>query len=384
MNSQGHKALARTLLPFNRKERYFTGTVLPSVVCADNLRHLHHFFRLLTTRPLPVVEPDPAKTNLQFFTEYNFVEALVSAPPGRFPEAPTSRDTPDLVCLLGGGPNVLIAVEAKMYDRPSRADLLAQFEAQERILSYLGEHLPATVVHTMLLPEQLARRVALPDSVTVVTWERLADTFRPLLGPSHYFLAALDYALEHYESLMSKSGGSAGQNADGWLAGEEILARINRRDPQVLQIGRIRGASGPEFLEDIRSGRWRTLQYEVSGAATPANRNWFSAEEFVAGVTGSAKPTFAEWSASQSSSGARRSEGARPHHRRLRGDEIVRLRSDPTIRCVGRNRGLHGPEFRGDVASGAWRSQVYEVCSASPPPNHNWFTIREFLDAVRA
>ncbi len=78
----GHRALVDQHLPLNRKERYFTGTVLPAIVCADNFRHFDLFLRLLTTAELPRVDPHPERTNLQFFTEYSFVEALTGAGPG--------------------------------------------------------------------------------------------------------------------------------------------------------------------------------------------------------------------------------------------------------------------------------------------------------------
>ncbi len=381
----GHRALVDQHLPLNRKERYFTGTVLPAIVCADNFRHFDLFLRLLTTAELPRVDPHPERTNLQFFTEYSFVEALTGAAKGRFPDPPHTKDTPDLVCFLRGHVDVLIAVEAKMYDSPSGADLRVQFDAQRRLLAYLQRHLPASdVVHVMLLPEKLARRAGLGEEIPVVTWESVVDAYLPVLGADHYFLAVLRLALERYDALVSSAAWQSGKNADGWLPGSTILKRAEQGDRSIRQVGRHRGLDGPVFAEDLRTGGWKNQPYEVSAAETPANRNWFPVEDFVRAVRGSVPAAVV--SAPFAAAAAPRSIGvdvAKPHHRTMTGDEIVTRRGDPTIRQVGRGGGLHGPNFVQDVGGGTWRTQRYEVCSADGPPNRNWFAVEAFLAAVR-
>ena len=70
-------------LPINRKERYYTGTVLPMIVASDGFKH---FGRSLTLCGVPevVLEADPASSNVQFFTEYGFEESLKDGAEKRF------------------------------------------------------------------------------------------------------------------------------------------------------------------------------------------------------------------------------------------------------------------------------------------------------------
>lgn len=46
--------MLRTELQLNRKERFFTGTVFPMIVCKDNFRHLHLLLSLLGVFPIPM------------------------------------------------------------------------------------------------------------------------------------------------------------------------------------------------------------------------------------------------------------------------------------------------------------------------------------------
>lgn len=107
--------LLNTALPMNRKERFFTGTVLPMVVCAGNFAHFDRFLKLVGAPDLPVIA-DPDSANVQLFTEYGFAESLMAA--ARFPTVPVGRDTPDFVVLIRGKLSALIAVEAKIVLPP--------------------------------------------------------------------------------------------------------------------------------------------------------------------------------------------------------------------------------------------------------------------------
>ncbi|HEX6359583.1 hypothetical protein, partial [Actinophytocola sp.] len=60
-------------LPLNRKERYYTGTVLPAIVCADNFAHLGRLANLLPTGDLDV-RAEPEDCTALFFTEYGLSE----------------------------------------------------------------------------------------------------------------------------------------------------------------------------------------------------------------------------------------------------------------------------------------------------------------------
>lgn len=64
-------------LPINRKERYYTGTVLPGIICHDNLKHLLRFLKLLGIKDLKL-DADDLSANVQFFTEYGLAESIFS------------------------------------------------------------------------------------------------------------------------------------------------------------------------------------------------------------------------------------------------------------------------------------------------------------------
>jgi hypothetical protein len=56
-------------LPLNRKERYFTGTVLPALLCAGDMAHLGLLGSLLGLGELDI-RADPHDATVLFFTEY--------------------------------------------------------------------------------------------------------------------------------------------------------------------------------------------------------------------------------------------------------------------------------------------------------------------------
>src|SRR4030088_3253529 len=65
-------------LPLTRKERYYTGTVLPAIVTSDNFTHLARLARLLPTRDL-TIRADPDDCTVLFFTEYGLSGRLFRA-----------------------------------------------------------------------------------------------------------------------------------------------------------------------------------------------------------------------------------------------------------------------------------------------------------------
>lgn len=71
-------------LPLNRKERYYTGTVLPMLIASDRFAHLHHFLTLceLDVKPFGR-EAVSGAPGIQFFTEYNLVESIFGSSQSR-------------------------------------------------------------------------------------------------------------------------------------------------------------------------------------------------------------------------------------------------------------------------------------------------------------
>src|SRR5437879_6336311 len=87
-------------LPLNRKEKFYTGTVFPGIVCADDFRHFNVFADLLPGSPSFKVDPRPDTATIQFFTEYSPLHSIVGDAKARMLDIPASNETPDVAILL--------------------------------------------------------------------------------------------------------------------------------------------------------------------------------------------------------------------------------------------------------------------------------------------
>ena len=94
----GLSGLFSRRLPINRKERYYTGTVLPMIVAGEGFKHFGRFLTLCGV-PKVALEADPASSNVQFLTEYGFKESLADGAEKRFRD-PGGRYIPDLVVYV--------------------------------------------------------------------------------------------------------------------------------------------------------------------------------------------------------------------------------------------------------------------------------------------
>lgn len=274
----GLSELFRGRLPINRKERYYTGTVLPMIVASDGFAHLGRFLALCGV-PEVTVEADPASTNVQFFTEYGFKESLKDGAEERFQD-PGGQDTPDLVVYVESEPPLLLSVEAKVFDRPSVANLREQLRKQADLLSVMaaGVGTRPSVHQVALFPAEFSASERI-DEVPVLTWERVADTFRDI-APA-YWIGVLDEALRRYSQLASHGSNTYGQNCDAKILGQEIYDRHQRDDTTYSWMGRNRGLHGPELQKDVETGKWRTQRYEVRHNPLRGNRNWFPIDAFI-------------------------------------------------------------------------------------------------------
>ncbi|MGI5939679.1 MAG: hypothetical protein ACOX8V_03185 [Thermoleophilia bacterium] len=278
--------LIATGLPLNRKERYFTGTVLPMIVCANGFRELDVLASLIPGCTLPPIDGRPQTTNIQFFTEYSLVESIFgSQATKRFPSPPKTKDTPDVMILARGNETVLIAIEAKMYNRPQRHSLVKQLEAQQTQLAYLAHHVKIDHLHHVaLLPSGYVESigaapvVAGQKEIPILTWETLLEAYRPIRGDDDYFTGVLAIALERWQDLCSQPE-TWGKNAESKCAGQDIVDGYRKSHPWKT-MGRSGGIEGPILEADLQSGNWRTRLYEVSSKAEPANNNWFTIDKF--------------------------------------------------------------------------------------------------------
>lgn len=263
-------------LPLNRKERYYTGTVLPGLIGSGGFGHLGRFLERCGLEVAVGGRLDEP-SDLLFCTEYGFAESVFTTEDRALWGSDLDADTPDVVIA---GPDRLVAVEAKMFHNPNAADLTAQMSRQAKVISRWVEVLglpEERVKHVLLLPEKLPAAFGVLDW-RVVTWEQVLQDYR-VVGP-RYWANVLATALADYEDLVSK-GPLFGENKDGRLTGAEIVDQHAEGILPYKWVGRSGGRTGPKFVDDVNSGAWRAKSYEVA-LQGPANTNWFSIADFIA------------------------------------------------------------------------------------------------------
>ena len=263
-------------LPINRKERYYTGTVLPMIVACDGFKHLNRFLELCGAPSKVAVEADPASCNIEFFTEYSLKESLRGGAEKRFSD-PAGKDTPDLVIYIESDTSLLLSVEAKLFERASADILQGQLRKQADLLCIMSEGLGTRplVRQVALLPAKLGVSGPIGD-VPVLTWEQVACAFRDVAPV--YWTAVLDEALSRYEELVSRG---AKKNYNARIAGQRICMRYNKGDNPYVWMVREGGLHGPEIQEDLETGRWMKRKYLVSHQPPPKKDNWFPIADFV-------------------------------------------------------------------------------------------------------
>lgn len=279
-----------TIIPLNRKERFYTGTVLPAIICADNFKQMNRFFGLIGGFDIAIeINPDPENCNIVFQTEYSFKESVYGEHFQKmYSEKHETKDTPDLVILITEPEKYLFVCEAKMFSNITPGDLNRQLMNQEWFIDTIKGKLgipDENCFHFALVPEGL-----IPDktrlSRPVVYWEEVLNAYNDI-QKSEYFFNILKMALQKYELLKSNSGNQLltyGKNMDFRLSGESILEL--HKSGKNFWVGRNLGLSGEKFRVDVESGGWKHFEYEINLDAQEApNRNWFSSGEFYKAVT---------------------------------------------------------------------------------------------------
>ncbi|MGZ4447648.1 MAG: hypothetical protein ACXVEC_13020 [Nocardioides sp.] len=265
-------------LPLNRKERFYTGTVLPGIVCSDFSRL--NLLTALMGHPDVEASGDPAQSGVVFFTEYGIAESAYGPAAARFAGLPTARDTPDVVFLTVRPSPVLFALEAKMYDRPGGGELRHQLDLQRELLDPLAVRLAewlgvdeVPVAHRALLPAAQEGLHLAPHQA--LSWEQVRDAYADV-APA-YWMQMLNEALSRYDDLVTR----VVANDDARLTGAAIVAAFHAGTLPYTSMGRSLGLAGATMRADLETGAWRETAYQVA-LNDPGNRNWFPVADFVA------------------------------------------------------------------------------------------------------
>lgn len=279
----------KNYLPVNRKERYYTATILPAIICDDNFKNLFLFLNLIENFPKDIkIQPDASINNIQFITEFSLKESFNYCA-REFLDVPSTKDTPDLVILITQPELLLVVIEGKMFGNTSIFDFKTQIEAQKKIIKSLQKTLSIkteNIFHIGLIPKEYFTSKPLIDC-QIMYWEDIIGAYTDL-QTNKYFLEVLKLAVKNYSSLASaKEGafGSFGKNMEVRLNGIQILAEYEKG--KHFWVGRKKGLSGDLLKMDRDSGGWKNFSYEVNFKAESApNKNWFSAKDFVEFILG--------------------------------------------------------------------------------------------------
>ncbi len=271
-------------LPLNRKERFYTGTILPGIICFQNFEFIHLFFRLIENFPQNLsIQPDSVHNNIQFLTEYSLKESA-NFSGKKFIDLPSTKDTPDLVILITKPELYLIVIEAKMFSSAFIDKFKEQIEAQEKIIDCIKSNLKIkkeNIFHIGLVPKNYFSNY-IQTNCQMLYWEDIIDAYKNILG-KNYFFETLKLALNNYSTLNSSSDGafgSFGQNMEDKLSGLDIVNLY--KSGKNFWVGRGGGINGKTLKTDIEFGGWKTFKYEVNFTEnSEPNRNWFSSKKFV-------------------------------------------------------------------------------------------------------
>lgn len=271
-------------IPLNRKERYYTGTVLPQIICYNNFQYFSRFTDLIKGFPKNLkINPDANFNNIIFMTEYSLNESYKDLNDRKkYIDVPLTKETPDLVVIITEPEKLLIIVEAKMYSYADFSTFKSQFKDQKKMVNCIKNNLgieEKNIFHLALVPEKYFNS-SNTDEFQILFWEEILKSFNDILN-ENYFYNILKVAISSFDILRSSSYAFStyGKNMDDKLTGLEIMELHN--SGKRFCVGRGEGVSGNKFMTDIHSGGWKIFPYEVKYDSVPINRNWFTSSQFV-------------------------------------------------------------------------------------------------------
>jgi len=264
--------IMKTELPLNRKERFYTGTVLPALLFHNGLTNFYRFLKIIRDLPKEINESTTGG-NFLFYTEYNLKESAGERSVGRKIYAPRN-DSPDFIIEILKPIKTFIIIEAKMFENTTTSKISNQIRNQKK---FVGEVLKnefklqnSQVIHIALLPRNSG--VSEGNNFQVIYWDEFLEGQFPDLLEDCFFYNYLKFGLDNYDDLVSVNVGPD-------TVGLEIykLAKQGNR----FWVGRDGGAD--KIDEDGANGTWKTRVYFTYQNKPKGGRkdNWITSEQFV-------------------------------------------------------------------------------------------------------
>lgn len=279
------KQWLKSELPINRKERFYTGTVLPSILFHNGLSNLFRFLREIEGFPLSINENN-TQDNFLFYTEYNLKESAGKKSVGAEIYTVT-RDTPDVIIEILPPQRMFVVIEAKMYANLTQNDFGKQMAAQKlAVIDPLKDKYGlnnAQIFRVALTPRRLGFKRT--EDYQVINWEFLLDN-EDIDLQGNYFAHFLRFALERYGELVCDQSGMA-STVERRIPGFDVYE--NGIGQKTLWVGRKGGKRIIE--EDVKKGIWRDKLYAINTQKPQGGQkgNWISSHEFAAIVDSATK-----------------------------------------------------------------------------------------------
>jgi hypothetical protein len=279
------KEWLKSELPLNRKERFYTGTVLPSILFHNGLSNFYRFLKEIEGLPTSV-DQEKTNDNFLFYTEYNLKESGGKKSVGAEIYTAT-RETPDVIIEILEPERVFIVIEAKMFANLTQADFNNQMAAQKSsVIDKLKDQYGLDndrIFHVALTPEKLEFETTL--DYQVINWEFFFDT-KEIDLQGNYFANFLRFALDNYRDLVSDQPWTA-STVEKQMTGFEVYR--DGIDQGKLWVGRKGGKR--TIQEDVKRGIWKDKWYATNTQKPLDGQkgNWISSQEFAAIVAQTTK-----------------------------------------------------------------------------------------------
>lgn len=190
------KQLLKSELPMNRKERFYTGTVLPSILFHNGLGNFFRFIREIEGIPADI-NHEKTQDKFLFYTEYNLKESAGKKSVG-VEIFTATRHTPDVVIEILEPRRTFVIIEAKMFSSVTQNAFNKQMAEQRgAVIDILKEKYDlndAEVFHVALTPNRLGLKTT--HDYQVINWEVLLDN-KDFAIQENYFANFLRFALEN-------------------------------------------------------------------------------------------------------------------------------------------------------------------------------------------
>jgi hypothetical protein len=265
-----------------RSERHFTSGLLMHLLLADELRGVDAFVTLLVARGILVAPPvacaarDP---RTQVLAEFAVRRDLFAA--GSALDELTPRDVVDVVVVVG---DVLIAIEAKFFSRPSPREVREQLAAQRRALDAVVREPAFGVSRVVQVFLEHGRQLSARElgCEGVLAWSDVHGLACSLLGEGSYVARQIANACARCDEEFRVNA-----PGDVLWAGElsfEGVVALCRREGAAVWVG---FSGGERKLRQDAPARLAARAWKWDRADSPLNArkdrsNWISGDLFLA------------------------------------------------------------------------------------------------------